>query len=269
MSLGHIPWVERLRTPARPPQPWTSASWAAMGERELPVGRRRGGRGIILDLDDTLYPRERFVSSGFAAVAEFLDTAHQVDAQRAFGLLTRAHAGPQHGQEFQWLCDRTGLSRELVPVMLDVFRRHLPAIQLNSGVADALRALRSEGWRLGILTNGLPSVQFRKVAALGLASLVDDIVYAEEHAVGGKPSAAAFRAILRALDLAPEQCLCVGDDVVRDIRDARALGMRTVRLVRPGARLAACDEADMVIHSLRELPGAAGLVHSMTGEHVA
>jgi putative hydrolase of the HAD superfamily len=223
----------------------------------------------VLDLDDTLYPRERFVISGFAAVARHVAAAHGLPAEEAFSVLRRAHAEGRRGHELQALCDRSGLSREIAPALLDVYRRHMPSIWLNHGVVDVLHELRAAGWHLGVLTNGLPSVQFRKVAALGLSHLVDEVVYAEEHAAGGKPGAAAFRAVLNALELSPERCVFVGDDPARDVRGARAQGMQTIRLARPGIQPAPGDEADMVIDSLTQLPEAAAGLLEMVTAHVA
>jgi putative hydrolase of the HAD superfamily len=261
MSIGYIPPVPRLKLPARRGNPWVRAPWADSGSIDTASGRRRGRRGVVLDLDDTLYPRARFVMSGFAAVAHHLEAAHGVEAQRAYGVLLRAHqAGDHRGRELQLLCERLGLAADLVPGLIDLFRRHLPTLWLNHDVVDALHTLRVNGWRLAILTNGLPSVQFRKVAALGLTSLVDEVIYAEEHAAGGKPSIAAFRAALQALDLRADHCVCVGDDVERDIRGARAAGLRTIRVARPDAAPAADEDADLVIDGVRQLPDVAAML---------
>jgi putative hydrolase of the HAD superfamily len=137
---------------------------------------------------------------------------------------------------------------------------HMPTLFLPPSVADVLRQLRVDGWALAIVTNGMPSVQFRKVAALGLSSMVDEVVYAEEHAPGGKPSAAPFLAALQGLELAPSECVCVGDDPVRDIQGARALGLGTIRLRRPGIEVAPGDEADALIESIADLPEALALL---------
>lgn len=270
MSLGYIPPVSRLKLPPRRGNPWVTSRWSdraggddSSTQRTVRQGRRSaisGDRGLILDLDDTLYPRERFLMSGFAAVAHHAESAHGIPAQRVFTELSRAHVAERPGQEFQLMCDRTGLSRDVVPALLDVFRRHMPALWLNHGVSEALHRLRASGWRLGILTNGLPSVQFRKVAALGLTSLVDEVVYAEEHATGGKPAASAFGAVLRSLELSASQCVCVGDDLVRDVRGARDLGIRTIRVARPGVVAPSETDADMVIDSFRQLPETARLL---------
>jgi len=269
MSLGYVPPVPRLKLPARRGNPWVLAPWNDSAVVDGHGSQKGGRRGLILDLDETLYPRERFVMSGFAAVAHHVELAHGLPADAAFSLLSRAHATQQRGQEFQRLCASMGLSVDVVPSLVDVFRRHIPAISLHDDVVDALHQLRGAGWRLGILTNGLPSVQFRKIAALELTALVDEIVYAEEHVAGGKPAAAAFNAVLRSLDLSAGQCVCVGDDLVRDVRGARALGMRTIRIARAGVVPSAGEDADMVIDSLRELPSAARLLTDTVTADVA
>lgn len=265
--LGYVPPV------ARHPVSWTAAGVLVGQEGASRVPEwlltvngsnpRRSRRGLILDLDDTLYPRERFVRSGLAAVAHHVSIQHGVDSSAAYALMSRTSAAGGAGQEIQALCERFDLSPALIPGLVDVFRRHTPSLFLSLEAADTLRELRADGWALAILTNGLPSVQFRKVAALGLTAFVDEVVYAEEHAPGGKPSAAPFAAALRGLDLSADQCVCVGDDAARDVRGARALGIPTIRMARPGVGVERADEADTVISSLRQLPAAAGLLMSM------
>jgi putative hydrolase of the HAD superfamily len=271
--LGYVPPV------ARKPVSWTAAG-ALVGQEGssrvpdwlLTVNgshQRPARRGLILDLDDTLYPRERFVRSGFAAVAQHVSAKHGIDAGAAYALMTRTLAAGGAGREMQALCERFALPPAIVPGLVDVFRMHTPSLFLSREVAETLRDLRADGWALAILTNGLPSVQFRKVAALGLTEFVDEVVYADEHAPGGKPSAAPFEAALRGLDLAAAQCVCVGDDAARDVRGARALGIPTIRMARPGVTVAPADEADTVISSMRQLPAAAGLLMSMVTADVA
>jgi putative hydrolase of the HAD superfamily len=230
---------------------------------------RRTRRGLIIDLDDTLYPRERFVRSGLAAVARYVSVHHGIGAERAYREMARASADGRAGSELQVLCDRFGLSRDIIPVLVQVFRTHTPSLFLGRDSVEALQRLRADGWALAVLTNGMPSVQFRKVAALGVTSLVDEVIYAEEHAPGGKPAAAPFMAALRSLELAASQCVCVGDDAARDVRGARAIGMATIRLARPGVAVDAAADADAVIHSMRQVPEVADLLLAGVDAHVA
>lgn len=257
--IGFVPPV------ARKAVSWTGPGMLAGSAPRLP-GRmlttmsgssRRPRRGLIIDLDDTLYPRERFVRSGLAAVARHVSGQYGIDAHAAYAVMTRALAAGREGRELQALCERFDLPTDIVPALVDVFRMHTPTLFLSREAEETLRGLRTDGWAMAILTNGLPSVQFRKVAALGLTAFVDEVIYAEEHAPGGKPSPAPFEAALRALDLSASQCVCVGDDPVRDILGARALGIPTVRVARPGVTVERTSEADAVITSLRQLPATA------------
>jgi putative hydrolase of the HAD superfamily len=222
--------------------------------------RRGTAAGLIVDLDDTLYPREQFVTSGFAAVALYVSRTYGVPRDRAFATMARVYAGGRRGQEFQALCRAHRLSLSHVPELVNVFREHRPALWLAPGVVATLRSLRQDGWRIAILTNGLPSVQASKVKALELAPYVDHILYAETYHRGGKPARQAFDAALTALGVAADHCLCVGDDPECDINGAQRIGIRAVHIVPPGT--AAHPPADAVIHAFEELPAAAAaLIH--------
>ena len=264
--LGYVPPVERRPRMWLPKTtlPLATGRVVSRDRRSLastlPANGRQRRRGLIIDLDDTLYPRERFVRSGLAAVARHVHVHHGIAAADAYAVMTRALARGGAGFELQALCGRFALPTETIPTLVEVIRSHTPSLILPLETQATLRRLRAEGWALAILTNGLPSVQFRKVAALGLAALVDDVIYAEEHAAGGKPSPVPFRAAVRGLDLDASDCVCVGDDAARDVRGARALGVATIRLARPGNAVQASEEADLVIDSLRQLPDAASLL---------
>jgi FMN phosphatase YigB (HAD superfamily) len=61
----------------------------------------------------------------------------------------------------------------------------------------------------------------------------------------------------------------VGDDPARDVCGARALGISTVRLARPGIAVGRAEEADLVIDSLQQLPEAAPLLLRVVTADVA
>jgi putative hydrolase of the HAD superfamily len=224
-----------------------------VGARTAPsAGARR--RGLIVDLDDTLYPRETFVQSGLMAVARYVEETKAVAATEAFGVMTAARR-QRGGQELQALCAHFQWADQDVAALLHVYRTHPPLLHLPRASANTLATLRGSGWRIAVLTNGLPSVQRAKVRALGLPPLVDAVIYAEEHATGGKPAAAAFRAALDALGLPARRCVCVGDDAVRDVGGAAAQGIRTVWVSADDSATASASGApDACIRSIGELP---------------
>ncbi len=217
----------------------------------------RSAGAVLFDLDDTLYPQRRFVLSGFAAVARHLEVVTGADRTRVF-LALRGAGRERRGRELQACVERFALSPALGPVLVGIMRGHRPAIRLPRSSALALTALRVQ-WRTGIVTNGDPAIQRRKVDALGVEALVDGVVFAGEHGTGaGKPEAAPFTAALDRLDAAPTHAVFVGNDEACDIAGAAAVGMKTVLLAaRPAGRAAAgTTRADLVVNTIRDVPRA-------------
>jgi putative hydrolase of the HAD superfamily len=215
-------------------------------------------QAVVFDLDDTLYPERRFALSGFAAVSLEVERTYGVAAREAFAVLRRALAIGRRDRALQRLCMEFSLPFRAIEELRDVIRTHDPRLRLPKTTRSVLEALRPV-WRTGVLTNGRPETQARKVEALGLGDLVDRIVYASE--VGpGKPDHSAFRAVLAALGCDPADSVFVGDDSWYDMFGARAVGMKTIR-IRRGATAAAAfagpRDADYVAESLAEVPALA------------
>lgn len=224
-------------------------------------------KAVIFDLDDTLYPYIQHVHSGFAAVATYVDRNFGVPAKDAYATLRCARDIDARGTEFQRLCDVYRLDRSIVPALLREFNTHRPQLWLTHDAGAVLSRLRRDGWRLGLLTNGEPSVQRKKVEALGLEALIDHLIYASEHAPGGKPAREPFIEVLRGLQVAPPDAVMVGDDPVNDVAGARAVGIRTIFLARTGR--SHHDGADAVVHALSDVPGAAAALLDRGMAHAA
>ena len=208
---------------------------------------------VIFDLDDTLYRRRRWLLSGFAAVSRHLEVARRLDRREVFRLLVRALRAGHAPQAFQRLCVRFDLSSDLIPGLVQLVRRHAPRLRLSRSTERVLTQLRCRR-RLGVLTNGLPTVQVKKTTALGLSRFVDSVVYATDYG-GGKPDPLPFLEVATRIGVEPARCVFVGDDPWCDVHGARGVGMRTVRIRRATMAEAsrAVDEADVVIDDLGEL----------------
>jgi putative hydrolase of the HAD superfamily len=130
-------------------------------------------------------------------------------------------------------------------------------LHLAKPVASALRVLRNEGWAIGILTNGPPEIQRRKIQALELGPFIDVVVFAAEHGSGrGKPEYAPFAEVFGRLDVLPSRAIVVGDDEACDVAGARAMGSFAVRCVSWRAGEAATD-AHAVLRRFSTLPALA------------
>jgi putative hydrolase of the HAD superfamily len=219
---------------------------------------RPDGRAILFDLDDTLYPLREFIRSGFAAAARHLENSRRIGRGEAFRFLSRASVGAAHGRELRACATHFGLPQTIVPELVQVIRDHVPSIALPLRSRAVLEAMRLE-WRIGIVTDGAPDIQARKVAALGIESLIDCVVYA--NAVGdrrGQPKRNPFLAAASGLRVAVERTVFVGGDAGCDAFGAGRLGMRTIHVSRRcGTAIAPVHRADATVETLAEVPAVA------------
>lgn len=217
---------------------------------------RRDQRAIIFDLDDTLYPLDWFVLSGFDAVGAHLQHLFGVDGRMCRTVLRQAFQSGGRGHELQICLRHFNLPVALAASLVQVIRAHQPALDLPEMTARTLGAL-APGWRLGIVTNGIADIQARKVAALGLAGRVDAVVFADGVETPEKPAAAPFLEASRRLGVAPCRTVFVGNDPARDVFGAWRLGMKTIQLAGSPAAPSRAPIADASVRTLLEVPDIA------------
>jgi putative hydrolase of the HAD superfamily len=215
-------------------------------------------RALIFDLDDTLYRERRFALSGFRAVAASVASTHGVPVEDGFRVLVGALRRGHRSTAFQSLSELAGLDRLRTEDLRAIYRAHRPALRLSAAARDVLARVRPS-WRIGILTNGVPAVQRKKVAALGLEPLVDQIIYAHEAGCG-KPDPAVFALACRSLGVAAGRAVMAGDDPWCDVDGARRAGLRVIRVRQGwhrGIDAGATGAADITVETLSEVPAAA------------
>lgn len=223
-------------------------------------------RAVVFDLDDTLYPFRRFVLSGFAACARRLERKRRAEAVRAFKWMVKAYRSDAQGREVQTALVMLGLPDRLTPGLVEsIISGKELNLRLPRSSRRALADLRARGWKIGVLTNGDPRVQARKIDALGLAEHVDAIVYASEHGAG-KPDQAPFAEVARRLRVAPARTIVVGDDEWCDVNGARQAGMRSVRFVGHRHWPPGPSAADLILTRISDLPRAASALLAHHGE---
>ena len=178
-------------------------------------------KGIIFDLDDTLYSEKDYVKSGFVAVGRFFNNADYADE-----LMEYFEQGKPAIDYLLEKIGKQGLKREV----LDIYREHYPNIELYEGVKDTILALKKRGIRIGIITDGRSEGQRNKLQALGLYDLIsgEDIIITDE--LGGvqfrKPCDIAFRIIQNRWQLNFSEIVYVGDNLNKDFQAPGQLGMQ-------------------------------------------
>lgn len=220
-------------------------------------------KAVCLDIDDTLLDSERSSRRALAALTGN-DAAWPVWRRITDEYQARMMAGEI---DFTTMCRRRthaffaafGERLEEAEV-IEREQRRMTAMQrsweLFEDVANCLEWLRASGLSLAVITNAPGEYQRRKIAALGLGGLFDELIISGEHGVA-KPSRRIFGIACAALDCEPHEVAHVGDSFELDAKGAARAGMHGVWLNRDD-RVSLLDgtrtDDISVITGLHELP---------------
>ena len=144
-------------------------------------------------------------------------------------------------------------------VISELAQRHLdawtPHIRHHANAGEALRQLRAQGLRIGLLSNTHWPAAFHEhfLERDSLAPLIDVREYTSNLRYS-KPHREAFEHVLRRLDVAPERAVMVGDRPIDDVWGAQQIGMRGIWRPHAASPELGDVKPDAVIEQLTELP---------------
>lgn len=164
-------------------------------------------------------------------------------------------------RDFRWVTDRAlrfaaasmnvDLSDETVRHLIDCYDR-LPVFP---DTLSALGAVRADGHRLAVFSNGSPDMLARVLAHSGLGEYMDEQISVDE-VKAFKPAPATYQYAARSLGVAIGQVTLVSSNAF-DVVGAEAAGMRTIWVNRTGATYDTIGAPpDVVITGLADLPDA-------------
>ncbi|GAA0951991.1 HAD family hydrolase [Kribbella koreensis] len=204
-------------------------------------------KAVIFDLDDTLFDHYSSVVATLRAWVPVLGGGELTDEHVAQWFVA------EHRNFELWLAgelshqdQRRGRLRDFLPAVghpvptgdaeLDeIFSGFLDRYpQYWTAFPDALPALevaKSNGWRIGVLTNGTVGQQNAKLAAIGLAGHIDVVSTSEGLGVS-KPVPESYLLTCAALGVDPADALMIGDNLEKDVLGARAAGLAAEHLDR-------------------------------------
>lgn len=205
-------------------------------------------KGVIFDLDDTLYSEKQYVKSGYKKIAEYI--------------------GPQEAEEKLWnyfLEGKPAIDAYLIEIgaenkkaeCLDIYRSQMPEINLYDDVAELFQSLKENDIKVGIITDGRPEGQRNKIKALGLEKLVDDIIITDE--LGGvqfrKPNDISFRIMQCRWRVPFEQMVYIGDNLGKDFQAPRQLGMRGIYIMNEEGLYTNKEKVDGILETVIGING--------------
>jgi putative hydrolase of the HAD superfamily len=189
-------------------------------------------RGVVFDLDDTLYFERNYVASGFRHIASTVACDH-CPANQLFQFLQSGFEAGVRGNAFDRLLAKypeLGL-RYSVADLVEMYRSHSPQIELLPEMSSLLSELAAAGVRLGLITDGSVAGQLTKIAALGLDKLFAPILVTDAWALEfRKPHPRAYEAVMEDWNIPAKQSVYIGDNPEKDFYAPRILGWQTARL---------------------------------------
>jgi HAD superfamily hydrolase (TIGR01662 family) len=215
-------------------------------------------RAVLFDVDFTLArPGPELMPEGYvrcaAAHGLALDPERYERARAAAFLDLQRHPELDHDEEV-WNAFTERIIRGMggdapaarrVAVELTARWQQHANFELYEDTLPILQGLRARGIRLGLVSNSARDVrEFAVHHALEIDAGISSF-----HHGKTKPHASIFRAVLKLLEVDPQEALMVGDSVDDDIEGARGIGMQAVLIDRLGLKP---DYAPR-IESLREL----------------
>jgi len=199
---------------------------------------------VAFDLDGTLVDQ----ASAAAQWAEEFINSNQLGLDVA-DVADALIASRPKGEVFAELVEVHGLTLAADQIWAQYRLRMPQLVSCTDADRDALIDLRTAGWRIGIVTNGMVDNQQGKIRRLGLDALVDGWVISEEVGIR-KPASGIFEALAERLGCSLNGWM-VGDNVDLDIAGGQAAGLRTA-LVTAGPKHLPTGDPDLVVASVAE-----------------
>lgn len=177
--------------------------------------------GVVFDLDDTLYSEKNYVRSGYRKIAQNYPEIENAEERLWNSFLKGEKA-------IDKVFDEASLDEKEKKNALNIYREHMPVIELYTGVSEMLIRIKNKGKKIGIITDGRPDGQKNKIKALKLD--VDQVIITDE--LGGiqyrKPNKKAFELMQNRWKIAFNKMVYIGDNVTKDFIAPKELGMKVV-----------------------------------------
>ncbi|MFW6157801.1 MAG: HAD family hydrolase [Planctomycetota bacterium] len=226
---------------------------------------------VLFDIDDTLFDRRKaqrlildIVTAELADLFRGIDPGRIARAFDKSDRLTledyRAETTPEDFRERRAAAflRLLGLDHSPADRITELYVARYP--KLDAAVDGARQTVeRLAGrFRLGVVSNGFPDVQYKKLEALGIRHRFECTVLSQEVGVQ-KPDRRIFDHAVDRLATPAGRCAYVGDDFELDVVGAKAAGMRAIWF-NPAAEQAPHEQVrpEAEIRGMRDLAAHLG-----------
>jgi putative hydrolase of the HAD superfamily len=223
-------------------------------------------KGIVFDMDDTLYNEKDYVSSGLIELDKHIKQRFTVDGfyEAAINLYEKGERKLIFNKALEVL--KIPFDKKFIHFLISVYRSHKPDIHLLSDAKWVLDNVAKDV-KLGLISDGYLDAQNNKVKALRLKERFHSIILTDRFGREyWKPSKVPYQHACIELQLNHRECLYIGDNVSKDFVTAKKLGWITVQIERvngvySGIEVSHEYEAKYKIDTLKKLSTIPELGH--------
>ncbi|MFH0884158.1 MAG: TIGR02253 family HAD-type hydrolase [Candidatus Micrarchaeota archaeon] len=190
-------------------------------------------KAILFDLDNTLINFLEFkIETAKAAAKAMVANGLPASEVEAYGKIFTVYdeKGIEYQKTFYEVLKPYDLEINLAEriqqaAILAYLQKKFEVLRTYPIVKPTLASLK-EDYKLGVVTDAPRNKAWQRLILTGLSDYFDVVVTLDDTLVF-KPNPGGFNLALKMLNLAPSECLFVGDNPERDIKGAQEIGMKT------------------------------------------
>lgn len=190
-------------------------------------------KAVFFDIDDTLYDTSSFAKlARRAAINAMIDAGLPLEFDEAYKLLREIikEKGSNYDKHFNVLTKRVFGEEKPLLIALGMITYHnvkFALLRLFPNTMSTLIYLKSRGYHLGVISNGITIKQWEKLIRLGLNHFFDEVVTSQEAGVE-KPDEKIFKLAMGKMGCKAEKSVMVGNKFSEDILGAINTGMSAI-----------------------------------------
>ena len=203
--------------------------------------KNKGIRGILLDLDNTLYEYELCHRYAIESCSQYFQKNNPTSFfqfKKNYELAKqeiKKYTAGQAASHSRFLYFQRFLENKFQKTDVNLTIRFeklywnsfFKKMRLFSGVMDFLKQCHKNNIKVCLITDLTASIQFKKINYLKIGKYLDFIVSSEE-AGRDKPHQNIFRLALQKLKMRPNDVILIGDDYNKDLAGGEQMGIKTI-----------------------------------------
>lgn len=190
-------------------------------------------RAVFFDMDDTLYD-----TSGFAAIARqaavksMVNNGLKCTEEEGYEYLMDIvkDKGSNYDKHFNILTKEVNGTEDPLIVVSGIITYHntkFSMLKLEPECFSTLLYLKTQDYKIGLITNGKEIKQWEKLVRLGLYPFFDQVITSESVGIE-KPDPEIFKIAMNRLGVSSETSLMIGNSFETDILGACNAGIQSM-----------------------------------------